>query len=123
MNPDPHVLRENDPAGFISPRGLELLADLFPFLHHCAHLVRGVQFRFDMFQAEPRQHSQEIRRDQNLPVAIRPRADADGDAGFAIWPSRVLSLPTSSQPGRCPIKRLISLNQAMQRALSSHSIG
>src|SRR5262245_11748736 len=51
---------------------------ILPFLDDDSHLFGGVEFWFYMLECVPRQHAQEIGSNQDLAVAIRACADADG---------------------------------------------
>src|SRR5437773_9433243 len=60
------------------------LNGFLPLLNRRAHLIGGVQARFYKLRCKPRKRPQQVRRHQNLPVAVRPGTDANGrDRNFA----------------------------------------
>ena len=49
----------------------------FPFSNDCTHLLGRIEARLNVFQAEPRKHSQQVRGDQDLAGAIASRTNSD----------------------------------------------
>src|ERR1043166_2784785 len=67
-----------------SPRAsrcVRLFNCLLPLLHYSPHLFGGIEPRFDVLEAVPREQAQQIGRHQDLAVAVRAGADADGRYG------------------------------------------